>query len=118
MKTLKVIGNCCCLFLAIIGALVSIVYGYYQIFVKDYTTGTNYIGDQIPIDLVEKAEDLTQEEIDIYNKVRKLLEGHDCDEFYFKIFENNFSIYGVLPPVFLLLDFKYKHLYNHLDHTS
>jgi len=66
MKTLKVIGNCCCLFLAIIGALVSIVYGYYQIFVKDYTTGTNYIGDQIPIDLVEKADDLTQEELDIY----------------------------------------------------
>lgn len=66
MKALKVIGNCCLVFLAVIGVMVSIIYAYYHFFVKDTTIGVNYVGEQIPIDLMEKAEDLTEEEIDYY----------------------------------------------------
>ena len=66
MKSLKVIGNCCLVFLAVLSVLVSLGYGYYHFFVKDITIGVNYIDNQIPIDLVEKADDLTEEEIDYY----------------------------------------------------
>ena len=58
MKTLKVIGNCCFVFLAIIGLCVSLAYGYYHFFVKDVTTGTNYIDNQIALDIVA-SDDLT-----------------------------------------------------------
>lgn len=66
MKTLKVIGNCCLVFLAVIAVCVSIAFGYYHFFVKDKVTGTNYISDQIPIDLVEKSDDLTTEQKSFY----------------------------------------------------
>lgn len=65
MKTLKVVGNCCLVFLAVIGVCVSIAFGYYHFFVDDTTTGVNYISDQIGLDIVS-AEDLTDEEIDEY----------------------------------------------------
>ena len=61
MKTLKVIGNCCFVFLAIIGLCVTLAYGYYHFFVKDVTTGTNYIDNQIALDIVA-SEDLTEEQ--------------------------------------------------------
>ena len=61
MKTLKVIGNCCFVFLAIIGLCVSLAYGYYHFFVKDVTTGTNYIDNQIALDIVA-SDDLTEEQ--------------------------------------------------------
>ena len=61
MKTLKVIGNCCFVFLAIIGLCVSLAYGYYHFFVKDITVGTNYIDNQIALDIVA-SDDLTEEQ--------------------------------------------------------
>ncbi len=61
MKTLKVIGNCCLVFLAVIGVCISLAFGYYHFFVHDITTGTNYIDNQIGLDVV-KADDLTEEQ--------------------------------------------------------
>ena len=66
MKTLKIIGNCCCVFLAMIAVCVSIAFGYYHFFVKGTITGTNYIGEQVPIDLVEKSDELSDSEIEYY----------------------------------------------------
>lgn len=68
MKALKVIGNCCCVFLTFIAVLVSIVYGYYHFFVKDKTVGVNNVADQIGIDLIQKADDLTEEEINVFEE--------------------------------------------------
>ena len=66
MKVIKTIGNCCLIFLTVIAMMVTIAFGYYHFFVKDETVGVNNISDQLGIDLIEKAEDLTEEEIDIY----------------------------------------------------
>ena len=65
MKALKIIGNCSLVFLAIISVLVSIAYGYYHFFVNDITTGTNYIDNQIALDIV-KSDDLTEEQKNEY----------------------------------------------------
>lgn len=65
MKTLKVIGNCSLVFLAVLGVLVSIAFGYYHFFVKDITVGVNYIDNQIAIDIV-KSDDLSQTERSVY----------------------------------------------------
>lgn len=61
MKTLKIIGNCSFVFLAVIGLLVSIAFGYYHFFVHDVTIGTNYVDNQIALDIV-KSDDLTEEQ--------------------------------------------------------
>ena len=61
MKVLKLIGNCSLVFLAVIGVLVSIAFGYYHFFVNDITTGTNYIDNQIALDIIA-SEDLTEEQ--------------------------------------------------------
>lgn len=66
MKTIQVIGDCCLVFLAVISICISLAFGYYHFFVKDTTTGTNYIGDQVPIDLVEKSDELTDTKIEYY----------------------------------------------------
>ena len=66
MRALKVIGNCCLVFLAIISVCVSLAYLYVHFFDNTITTGTNYIDNQTPVDLVEKEEDLTQDQIDYY----------------------------------------------------
>lgn len=66
MKIFKLIANCCLVFLALIGACISLAYAYVYFKDNDFTTGTNYIDDQVPVDLVEKAEDLTDEEIQYY----------------------------------------------------
>lgn len=65
MKTLKVIGNCCLVFLAVIAVCISLAFGYYHFFVKDKVIGVNYVGSQVPIDL-EGKEDLTDEQISAY----------------------------------------------------
>lgn len=65
MKVLKIIGNCSFVFLAIIGLLVSIAFGYYHFFVHDVTVGTNYIDNQIALDIV-KSDDLTDEQKNEY----------------------------------------------------
>ena len=71
MRALKVIGNCCLVFLAIISVCVSLAYLYVHFFDNTITTGTNYIDNQTPVDLVEKEEDLTQDQIDYYEQSRK-----------------------------------------------
>ena len=63
--TLKTIGNVCVVFLSIIAVIVSCVYGYFHFFLKGETTGTNYVDNQIGLDIV-KADDLTEEQKDIY----------------------------------------------------
>ncbi len=67
MKVLKIIGNCSLVFLAIIGVLVSIAFGYYHFFVHDITVGTNYVDNQIGIDVVE-ADKLNEEQKDQYEE--------------------------------------------------
>lgn len=74
MKTLKVLGNCCFVFLSIIGMLVSVGYVYYHFFVRDVTVGTNYVDNQIAIDIVA-SEDLTDEQKDKYEE-RYFLEAN------------------------------------------
>lgn len=64
-KTIKNIGNICFVFLAIIGLLLIIGYGYYHYFVKDITVGVNNISDQLGLDIVAD-KDLSDEEKDIY----------------------------------------------------
>ena len=61
MKVLKTLGNCSLVFLAIISVLISIVFAYYHFFIDDITTGTNYIDNQIGLDIIA-SEDLTEEE--------------------------------------------------------
>lgn len=60
-NTLKVIGNCCLVFLSVIGVGVSLVYGYYHCFIHNITVGTNYIDNQIGLDIISAA-DLTENE--------------------------------------------------------
>lgn len=61
MKTFKVLGNCCLVFLAVISVCVSLAFGYYHFFVKDLTVGVNYIDNQIGLDIV-KSDDLSEEQ--------------------------------------------------------
>lgn len=61
MKTFKVIGNCCLVFLAVLSVCVSLAYLYIHFFVHDITVGTNYIDNQIGLDVV-LSEDLTEEQ--------------------------------------------------------
>lgn len=64
MKTIKVIGNCCLVFLAVISVCISLAFGYYHFFVDDITIGINYIDNQVGLDIEDKlkVEDLTEEE--------------------------------------------------------
>lgn len=66
MKALKIIGNCCLVFLAIISVCISLAYLYVHFFDNTITTGVNYVDNQTPVDLVEKKEDLTQDQVDYY----------------------------------------------------
>ena len=61
MKVLKIIGNCSFVFLAVIGLLISIAFGYYHFFIHDITVGVNYVDNQIALDIV-KSDDLTEEQ--------------------------------------------------------
>ena len=63
-NTLKVIGNCCLVFLAILGACISLALGYYHYFVKDITIGVNYIDNQVGLDIedIKNSDDLSEEE--------------------------------------------------------
>lgn len=67
MKTIKTIGNFSCVILAFISVFVCAMYGYYHFFVKDTTTGINYISDQLGLDIV-KAEDLSDTEKNSYEE--------------------------------------------------
>lgn len=66
MKILKITGNICLIFLAILSVLVTSGYFYYHYFVHDFISGTNYIDNQVPVDLIEHVDDLTSEELDYY----------------------------------------------------
>lgn len=65
MKTFKVIGNCCLVFLSVIAVCISIAFCYYHFFVKDITIGVNNISEQIGLDIIN-SEDLTEEQKMIY----------------------------------------------------
>lgn len=65
MKTLKVLGNTCLIFLTVISVCISLAFGYYHFFVKDLVIGVNNIGNQNGID-IKKDEDLTEEEKNAY----------------------------------------------------
>ena len=67
MKTIKVIGNCCLVFLAVISVCVSLAFGYYKFFVEDVTVGTNYIDNQIGLDIIN-SDDLTEEQKNEYEE--------------------------------------------------
>ncbi len=67
MKTLKIIGNCCLVFLAVIALFISIAYIYYRFFIKDKTVGVNYISDQLAVDVI-KSDDLSEEEKSKYDE--------------------------------------------------
>jgi len=67
MKLLKSLGDISCVFLAGIGVMIICFFAYYSIFNKDITVGTNYIDDQIAVDVV-KADDLTPAEINSYEE--------------------------------------------------
>jgi len=67
MKILKSLGDISCVFLAGIGVVITCFFAYYSIFNKDITVGTNYIDDQIAVDVV-KADDLTPAEINSYEE--------------------------------------------------
>jgi len=72
---LKVIANCCLVFLAVIAVGVSTVYGYYHFFVNEKTVGVNYIDDQTGVDIIEQIEagTLTPEQIEDFES-RKFIE--------------------------------------------
>lgn len=67
MNTFKTICNSCLVILSAIAFIVSLAFVYVHFFVKDITIGVNNIGDQIALDIV-KADDLTEEEKDIYEE--------------------------------------------------
>ena len=65
MKTLKVLGNCCLVFLAVISVCISLGFCYYHFFVNDITMGVNYIDNQVGLDIEEKLKNdttITEEE--------------------------------------------------------
>lgn len=74
MKIIKVIGNCCLVFLAALAVIFSLIFAYYHFFVHDITVGTNYIDNQIGLDIV-KSDELTETEKDEY-EVRYFLEAN------------------------------------------
>ncbi len=67
MKVLKIIGNCCLVFLTVLSICVIIAFVYYHFFVKDTTIGVNNVNDQLAVD-VKKAEELTEEEKDEFEE--------------------------------------------------
>lgn len=72
MKILKRIANICLIVLVVLSLLMSGMYLYYHYAIKpNHTTvGTNYIGEQTPIDLVEVADKLSEEKrMELENRV-------------------------------------------------
>lgn len=67
MNTFKKIGDISLCLLAIIGVLITVFYGFYVYFVNQTTIGTNYISDQIAVD-VKAAEDLSADELSLYEE--------------------------------------------------
>jgi len=67
MKAIKTIANCCLVFITVIAVCVIIAFVYYHYFVHDITTGTNYIDNQIGLD-IKKADELTDEEKDEFEE--------------------------------------------------
>ena len=67
MKALKTIANCCLVFITVIAVCVIIAFVYYHYFVHDITVGTNYIDNQIGLD-IKKADELTDEEKDEFEE--------------------------------------------------
>lgn len=68
MKLIKKIGDISLIFLCILSVLVSIFYVIYHYNFKSTTTSTFYIGGQSPVNLLEKSDELTEEQIGEYEK--------------------------------------------------
>lgn len=65
MKKIAKISFWC---LAILAFVISIVYVYYHFNKTNYTIGTNYIGEQSPVDLIEYEDKLTEIQKQEYEK--------------------------------------------------
>ena len=63
----KTIANVCLVLLAVIAGGVCCFYGYYHFCVHDLTIGTNYIDNQVGLDVVA-AKDLTEEQKNEYEE--------------------------------------------------
>lgn len=57
MKTIKTIGDISLLALAVFSALIIAAYVMYRLFDTTITTGTNYIDEQVGLDVIEAGED-------------------------------------------------------------
>ena len=68
MKTLKIIGNCCLVFLSVIAFCVILAFVYIHFFVDDNTIGINNINDQLAIDIVKEDIKIASE---IKDKIEK-----------------------------------------------
>lgn len=64
MEILKKVGKICFILLVAIALVVDGLFIYYHFFVKDFKTGTNYIGDQVGLDIkdVIESDKLSEEE--------------------------------------------------------
>jgi hypothetical protein len=67
MKALRTLGDVSCVSLACIGIIIICAFAYYSLFNKDIAVGTNYIDDQLAVD-VKQAGDLTETERDAFEE--------------------------------------------------
>lgn len=63
MQVLKNIGKISFVILVIASVFVSLIYAYFYFLNNDNAVATNYIGNQIPVDYIEKIDDLSPEQI-------------------------------------------------------
>lgn len=63
MQVLKNIGKVSFVILVIASVFVSLIYAYFYFLNNDNAVATNYIGNQIPVDYIEKIDDLSPEQI-------------------------------------------------------
>ena len=83
MKVFRTITDISLIILTILSGIICIAFGFYSYFVHETTIGVNYASEQVPIDLVEKKEELTEEQIKYYEN-RILFEAQ-----YFSNDKNN-----------------------------
>lgn len=122
MEILKKIGKICFVLLVAIALVVDGLFIYYHFFVKDFTTGTNYVGDQTGLDVddIIASGDLTEEETDKM-KDRYFMEvnlysnnknnGIELQELKF----NYFTDYRMTSEQYLSTGMQYIGNYKHKD---
>lgn len=70
-KTLITIANVILVIMCVLAIIMMLAYAYLHYIVKPKTIGVNYINDSVPVNLVEKADELTEERYN-YLEDRKL----------------------------------------------